>query len=72
MYKRGMTFLIVIGMLISHGTLFPALAETGPQTASELREIMSSCPARYRRFGKEILEISRLLPADNKRHMPED
>ena len=33
MYKRGMTFLIVIGMLISHGTLFPALAESGPQSA---------------------------------------
>ena len=33
MYKRGMTFLIVIGMLISHGMLFPALAETVPQSA---------------------------------------
>ena len=33
MYKRGMTFLIVIGMLISHWALLPALAESGPQSA---------------------------------------
>ena len=33
MYKRGMTFLIVIGMLISHWALLPALAESGPHSA---------------------------------------
>ncbi len=52
--------------------IMECIAETGPQTASELRAIMKSCPARYRRFGKEILKISQSLPADNKRHMPED
>ena len=33
MYKRGMTFLIVIGMLISHMAFFTGFAETGPQSA---------------------------------------
>ena len=34
------------------------IAETGPQTEDELRVLMAECPARFRRFGKEILEIS--------------
>ncbi len=33
MYKRGLTFLIVIGMLILHLAFLPALAETGPKSA---------------------------------------
>ena len=33
MYKRGMTLLIVIGMLISNIAFFPAHAETGPRSA---------------------------------------
>ena len=35
------------------------LAETGPQSMSELEKLMESCPARFHRFGEEILEISR-------------
>ena len=33
MYKRGITWLIVIGMLISQMAVLPAVAETGPQSA---------------------------------------
>ncbi|MBR3109438.1 MAG: SpoIID/LytB domain-containing protein [Clostridia bacterium] len=33
MHKRGITWLIVIGMLISQMAFLPALAETGPQSA---------------------------------------
>ncbi len=47
------------------------IAEIGPQTASELEQIMISCPSRYRRFGIEILYISRSLPADDTSHIPE-
>ena len=34
------------------------IAEIGPGTEQELRELMKDVPARYRRFGKEILEVS--------------
>ena len=35
------------------------ISEAGPRTEDELREIMKDCPARFRRLGSEILEISR-------------
>ncbi len=47
------------------------IAEIGPKTAPELQKVMETCPARYRRFGKEILEISRLPAADDKNHSRE-
>ena len=47
------------------------IAEAGPQTASDLQKIMGSCPARYRRFGKEILEISGSSVPDDKSCSPE-
>lgn len=47
------------------------IAEAGPQTASDLQKIMGSCPARYRRFGKEILEISGSSVLDDKSCSPE-
>ena len=34
------------------------IAEVGPKNESELQELMKDLPARYQRFGKEILEIS--------------
>ncbi len=51
--------------------LMENIAEIGPQTDSELQQVMKSCPARYRRFGKEILEISRSLPPDDESHSRE-
>ena len=34
------------------------IAEVGPKNENELKELMQDLPARYQRFGKEILEIS--------------
>lgn len=34
------------------------IAEAGPKNDAELKELMKDVPARYCRFGKEILEIS--------------
>ena len=34
------------------------IAEIGPKNDAELEKLMKDVPARYRRFGKEILEIS--------------
>ena len=39
--------------------LMDIISEAGPRTEDELREIMKDCPARFRRLGSEILEISR-------------
>ena len=36
------------------------IAEAGPQTEEELQQLMQECPARFRRFGNEILEICML------------
>ena len=38
--------------------LMDTIAETGPETTEQLRELMKDCPARYRRFGDRILSIS--------------
>lgn len=34
------------------------IAETGPKNDEELKNLMRDVPARYQRFGKEILEVS--------------
>ena len=34
------------------------IAEIGPKNDAELEKLMKDVPARYRRFGKEILEVS--------------
>lgn len=38
--------------------IMDAIAETGPETAEQLRELMKDCPVRYERFGDRILSIS--------------
>ena len=34
------------------------IAEVGPKNEAELKELMKDLPARYQRFGKEILDVS--------------
>ncbi len=38
--------------------MMETIAETGPRNAEELQELMKDFPARFRRFGNEILDIS--------------
>ena len=39
--------------------LMDNISEIGPRTEKELQDLMRDCPARFRRFGREILDISR-------------
>ena len=38
--------------------IMETIAETGPGTEAELQSLMKECPARFRRFGSEILAVS--------------
>ena len=46
--------------------LMENIAESGPQNADELRELMKDCPVRFSLFGDEILNISRSVPCEDE------
>ena len=46
--------------------LLESIAETGPQTADELRVLMKDCPVRFSLFGEEILNISRSAAGEDE------
>ena len=46
--------------------LLESIAESGPQTEDELRELMKDCPVRFSLFGEEILSISRSVPCEEE------
>lgn len=55
--NTGLEFDVASDVILPRDVL-ELIAEIGPKNESELKNLMKDVPARYQRFGKEILEVS--------------